>query len=137
MIDATLQRPVSFAARLNIQSWLQRIAFLTGAYESDTVDFLNRLWRSGGATGYLLDIGASVSMISIPFALMVRNTSTGHTVVIAVEAVPDNARALETNIAMKRIGNPKPFPQDSRAQSRLGKPAGPPRAVHFPAWTGL
>ena len=104
LVDARLRRPVPFSARLNIQSWLQRIAFLTGGYESETVDFLHRLWQSRAGSGYLLDIGANVGMISIPFALMARATASDNPLVIAVEAVPDNARALETNIGLNDLG---------------------------------
>ena len=38
-----LRRPVPFRARLDLQSWLQRVAFITGGYEGDTVRFLMQL----------------------------------------------------------------------------------------------
>lgn len=104
LVDANLTRPVPYAARLDLQSWLQRIAYLTGGYESRTVEFLHRLWRTQGS-GYLLDIGANVGLISIPFVLKARASSTEFPLVVAVEAVPDNAHALRANIAMNALGN--------------------------------
>lgn len=98
LVDAKMKSPVSFATKLDIQSWLQRVAFLTGEYESDTVNFLNKLRKSHASDGYLLDVGANIGMISIPFALLTRKETDERPVVFAVEAVPDNADSLQTNI---------------------------------------
>lgn len=103
LVDARLRRPVPYKARLDIQSWLQRIAFLTGDYESETAMLLQRFSASRGRSGYLLDIGANVGMISLPFALMARGGAKRTPSVIAVEAVPDNARELRLNVALNGL----------------------------------
>ncbi len=102
-VDARMKQPVRFWVRLDVQSWLQRIAFLTGEYESETVVFLRRLWASRGSKGVFLDIGANVGMISIPFGLMSRDVMVGQPVVVAVEAVPDNVKALRVNIGLNAL----------------------------------
>lgn len=92
-VDVRLRRPVAFDARLDLHAWLERLAFLTGGYEDDTVEFLAGLHRHDGRGGYLLDAGANIGLISIPFAKL-----TGRPV-FAVEAVPDNVAALRANVA--------------------------------------
>jgi len=99
-----MRRPVPFMTRLDIQSWLQRVAFLTGEYESETVNFLSQLWQNRSSKGYLLDIGANIGMIAVPFALISRKNSDDSPVVIAVEAVPDNADALQSHISKNNLG---------------------------------
>jgi len=105
----TLDDPITFIAELDLHSWLQRIAFLTGGYEGDLVRFLLRLHQSRGCKGYLLDVGANIGLISIPFALSSLkdgdNTRANKLVAIAVEAVPDNYRALSTNVALNDLGS--------------------------------
>lgn len=101
-VEALLQGPVPFRTRLDLHSWLQRLAFLTGEYEADTVRLLLRLHQSLATPGTLLDIGANIGMISLPAALALgRNTSSDTSIrVVSVEAIPDNAIALRHNIAM-------------------------------------
>jgi FkbM family methyltransferase len=103
LVDTRLRQPIAYFARLDMQSWLQRIAFLTGAYEGDTVNFLRRLSQSRAERGYLLDIGANIGMITVPFAMMARDGTSTRPSVVAVEAVPDNTRALEINIALNQL----------------------------------
>jgi len=98
-VIAKLSEPVPYVARLDLHSWLQRIAFLTGSYEEDTTRFLARLHEAGGGHGYVLDIGANVGLISIPLAL-----STG-TEIFAVEAVPDNVLALRHNVSLNDLAS--------------------------------
>ena len=98
-VRAKLRRPVVFEAELDLHSWLQRVAFLTGGYEQDTVQFLADLYRRIGAEGSLLDVGANVGLISIPF---VRST---HTSAIAIEAVPDNVVVLRKNVRLNGLGD--------------------------------
>jgi FkbM family methyltransferase len=95
LVWATLRRPVAFQARLDLHAWLQRVALLTGAYEDDTVEVLLDLQRRDGRDGYLLDVGANIGLIAIPFALLVSRPSPR---VVAVEAVPDNVGALRANV---------------------------------------
>ncbi len=91
-----LKRPVPYDAELDLHSWLQRIAFLTGGYEPDTTRFLSDLSARLGSSGYMLDVGANVGLIAIPYAKMGPHDSLR---VLAVEAVPDNAAALRRNVA--------------------------------------
>lgn len=98
-------RPSRFLVRLDVQSWLQRVAFLTGGYESKTTIFLMRLWEARNGSGYLLDVGANVGMITIPCALQLQSRSTVRPVVIAVEAVPDNVKALKLNVELNDLGH--------------------------------
>ena len=97
---ARLRLPLPYRAELDLHSWSQRIAFLTGGYEPDTTRFLDRLYRSEPGDGYLLDVGANVGLIAIPFAKLSNGPLPR---VIAVEAVPDNARALRRNVAMNAL----------------------------------
>lgn len=99
IVEAYLRRPVRFVARLDLHAWLQRVAFLTGGYEADTVEFLLDLHGRGGGSGYLLDVGANVGLIAIPFAK--RSASR----VVAVEAVPDNVAVLQQNIRLNQLGD--------------------------------
>jgi hypothetical protein len=47
VVRPRLRQPVSFQAQLDLHSSLQRVAFLTGGYEADTVQFLLRLPQAG------------------------------------------------------------------------------------------
>lgn len=107
LLETTLRHPVPFRVRLDIHSWLQRIAFLTGGYEADTVEFLLRLHRTYRRGGALLDVGANVGLITIPAALLLAREGTderGGAVAVGVEAVPANARALTENVRMSGTG---------------------------------
>ncbi len=103
LVNAELRRPIRYRARLDLHSWLQRIAFLTGEYEADTAAFLVRLHRSLGRAGFVLDVGANIGLVSIPTALLLRQ-SNGHGTdapcVVSVEPVSDNCRALRSNISL-------------------------------------
>lgn len=100
-VQVRLTAPVPYAARLDLHSWLQRIAFLTGEYEAETVTFLLKLQQAAGRGGYMLDVGANIGLISIPFALSLAGEQAKHLpLVVSVEAVPDNAAALRHNIAL-------------------------------------
>lgn len=102
-VNAQLESPVSFRANLDLHSWLQRLAFLTGSYESDAVTFLHRLHSSQDSRGCMLDIGANIGLISIPFALMSQSQMQNKIKVISVEAVPDNLKALTENITLNSL----------------------------------
>jgi FkbM family methyltransferase len=96
VVNANLRRPTPFEAQLDLHAWLQRVAFLTGGHEEDTVEFLLDLHRRAGSRGYLLDVGANIGLIAIPFAK--RIGAQQQPSVIAVEAVPDNVTVLRRNI---------------------------------------
>jgi len=100
-----LESPVRFKANLDIHSWLQRLAFLTGSYEAEEVTFLNRLHACQNSSGYMLDVGANIGLISIPFALMAKVQTNDALRVVAVEAVPDNFLALTENVALNGLGS--------------------------------
>lgn len=100
LVDAHLRRPVRFVARLDLHAWLQRVAFLTGGYEEDTVEFLLDLQRRGGRDGYLLDVGANIGLIGIPFA---KRAAPRRPSVVSVEAVPDNVAVLQRNITANEL----------------------------------
>lgn len=93
-IKAQLTKPIPYLSNLDLHSWLQRIAFLSGGYEPETVKFLASLHQS---PGYFLDIGANIGLISIPFAKMTAAK------VFAIEAVPANFEALKANIALNNL----------------------------------
>ena len=103
LVIAHLDSPIRFQAKLDVHSWLQRLAFLTGSYESDAVAFLHRLHTSQNSRGYLLDIGANIGLISIPFALMSQSQMHNKIKVVSVEAVPDNFKVLTENIALNSL----------------------------------
>lgn len=102
-VETRLRKPIPYKARLDLHSWLQRIAYLTGGYEDDTVRFLLRLFKSHSSTGYCLDIGANVGLISIPLALLLAQKNGSRPRIIAVEAVPDNYQALKINISLNGL----------------------------------
>jgi FkbM family methyltransferase len=98
IVDSTLLNPVRYRARLDLHSWLQRIAFLTGGYEGDTVRFLSRLYDCHPRRGVFFDIGANVGLVAIPFSKMREGAS-----VCAFEAVADNFEALRHNIELNQL----------------------------------
>jgi FkbM family methyltransferase len=106
IVDAHLRRPVRFEAQLDLHAWLQRVAFLTGGYEEDTVEFLLALHQRAGGRGYLLDVGANIGLIGIPFA---KRVAARQPSVISVEAVPDNVTVLRRNIERNALGTVVPI----------------------------
>jgi len=85
---------------LDLHSWLQRLAFVAGRYEDETTRFLLQTHRSRGRDGYVLDIGANVGLVAVPLALILGGRSPR---VVAIEAVPDNIRALQENVALNEL----------------------------------
>lgn len=100
IVRARLRKPVPYVAELDLHAWLQRVAFLTGGYEADTVQFLLQLHRVSSRRGYLLDVGANIGLLTVPFALSVTGNSLA---AIAIEAIPDNVAALNANIALNGL----------------------------------
>jgi len=103
VLETDLWRPARYRARLDLHSWLERVAFFSGGYEEETVRFLMRLLPDGG---YLLDVGANVGLITVPFlALSKRSLGAGGAKdlapkVVAVEAVRANWMTLVHNIRL-------------------------------------
>lgn len=79
----------------------ERMAYLMNAYEDETSRFLADLFQGGA----MLDVGANIGLIALPFAVRSRhqaNTGTPH--VIAVEALPSNFEVLRHNIERNTLG---------------------------------
>jgi len=111
MVDTVLKAPVPYRASLDLHSWLQKIAFLTGAYEPDLPIFMRKLAKKSGRPGYFLDVGANIGLICIPYSLMVKaeppaGRSTGP-LAVALEAVPTNFLALKRNAQLNDMDGPE------------------------------
>jgi FkbM family methyltransferase len=105
-VKTRLQRPVAFNAVLDLHSWLQRLAYITGSYEAETVQFLYKVFKKLDTSGYVLDIGANIGMIAIPLTMMLeKEHGMGGQTTIAVEAVVDNFNALCTNVRLNDLGS--------------------------------
>ena len=102
-VDTLLRVPIRYRVRLDLHSWLQRLAYVSGGYEADTVRFLVKLHENTAKAGFILDIGANIGLIGIPAALIIRarhKDQSNKPHVICVEAVPDNEKALRHNVAL-------------------------------------
>lgn len=102
-VDAILHAPIRYRVRLDLHSWLQRLAYVSGEYEAGTVHFLIKVRESFDKPGYVLDVGANIGLIGIPTALMINKSHHVHSGtphVICIEAVPDNEKALRHNISL-------------------------------------
>jgi len=103
IVETTLKRPAEFRVRLDLHSWLQRIAFLSGEYEGGTARFLVALHAATGRRGPLLDVGANVGLIAIPAAMLLDRRGhgiEGEPRAICVEAVRANVVALRENLRL-------------------------------------
>ena len=107
VVDTWLHRPTKYHAILDLHSWLERIAFLTGGYEDDLVPFLLALSKSMGRPGYLLDVGANIGLISVPFALLRKSEAdargAGLPLVVSFEAVSANFAALQRHARLNHL----------------------------------
>jgi FkbM family methyltransferase len=103
-VRANLLQPTRYTVDLDLHSWLQRIALLTGGYECDTTEFLLRLHSAMDPEGYLLDVGANIGLIAIPYALLLRRTrdvsSLPKPCTVCIEAVATNGEALMRNVSL-------------------------------------
>lgn len=108
IVDTTLRQPVKYRVRVDLHSWLQRLAFVSGEYEADTVKFLIKVRNSLKRDGYILDIGANIGLIGIPAAMIIRANSGNlgeQPLVVCIEAVTDNEKALRHNISLNDANN--------------------------------
>ena len=87
--------------KLDLDCAHERMAYLVGQYEEETVLLLEELWMGGT----LLDVGANVGLISIPFAAKAKQREALKTLVYAIEALPSNFQALNTNIELNKLGD--------------------------------
>lgn len=51
IVDAVLQAPTEYRVRLDLHSWLQRLAFVSGEYEAGTVSFWLAFSKALGVRG--------------------------------------------------------------------------------------
>jgi FkbM family methyltransferase len=100
---AVLNRPIKHQMRLDLRAWAQRLAYVDGGYEPRTVEFLRELTNASVSPGYLLDVGACIGAITVPYAVLRRNESP--LAVIAFEAVSDNAKLLRDNVRLNYLGD--------------------------------
>lgn len=105
VVDARLARPVAFGARLDLFSPMERMAFLAGEYEAETVEFLVGLYEQTGGRGCLLDVGANIGLLAIPAAIRMREAGAmaEGPLVVAVEAVGANATVLRSNCSRNGV----------------------------------
>ena len=88
--------------RLDLDCAHERMAYLMGQYEEKEVFLLEELWKSGT----LLDVGANIGLISIPFATRAKEKQRSlKRFVYAIEALPSNFQALTTNIELNKLGD--------------------------------
>jgi len=104
-VDTWLTRPTRYRVNLDLHAWLERIAFLTGGYEDDLVRFLLQLTRASGRPGYLLDIGANIGLISVPYTLMRQAEGAAGAAPLAVcfEAIASNFAALQRHVQLNGL----------------------------------
>lgn len=106
VVPTVLHHPIRHRVRLDLFCMHERMAYFMDRYEPGTVEFLARLWREDGP---LIDVGANVGLIAIPFTLLcaarspVRAGSVNHPLAYCVEAVAGNARSLTGNIALNGL----------------------------------
>jgi FkbM family methyltransferase len=99
VVQTTLFRE-GLTFRLDLDCAHERMAYLIGEYEEETVVFLGELWKEGT----LLDVGANIGLISIPFTARAQvNGGAKKTLVYAIEALPINFQALLTNIELNKL----------------------------------
>ncbi len=100
VIETTLRHPVSYRMRLDLHSMLEHTAYLYSGYEHETVMFLARCYKG---SGYFLDIGANIGLITIPF-VKISSIETGtKPVALCVEAIRSNCNALRHNVRINNL----------------------------------
>jgi FkbM family methyltransferase len=100
---ALLSRPTKHLMKLDLRAWAQRFAYVDGGYEPRTVKFLVELTKANMSHGYLLDAGACVGAITVPYALLQQSESP--MAVVAFETVSDNAKLLRENVQLNRLND--------------------------------
>lgn len=87
---------------LNPSDYIEKILFITGEYENNLVELLNKVLKKGDC---FLDIGANIGYFSLIAANIVQNEG----VVYSFEASDKTFQKLERNIELNRINNLKLF----------------------------
>lgn len=108
-VEVRLRKPVRYDARLNLQCSHERMALLMNGYEPDCAAFLAQCYPG---SGYMLDVGANIGLISLPFAKLIgagpaQSRCDGERrslpLVIAVEAFQDNFDTLVHNVRLNGL----------------------------------
>jgi FkbM family methyltransferase len=100
-VQATLFRE-GLIFKLDLDCAHERMAYLMGQYEQETVFLLEELWRGGK----LLDVGANIGLIAIPFTARAKEKQRSlKRFVYAIEAMPSNFQALHKNIELNNLGD--------------------------------
>jgi len=102
-VRTTLRSPVEYQVDLDLGSWLRRLAFLDGGYETNLPGFLTRLRESHPDSGSVLDVGANVGLISLPTALLLGRSAAAMPFVCAIEPTRANLSALRHNLALNGL----------------------------------
>lgn len=101
--SVSLHLPTMYNATLDLHSQHELFAYFTGGYESETVEFLRKCYDN---TGYFLDIGANVGLISLPFAIMTNEFhSQSGPFVYSIEAIKSNQLRLHENILLNELSD--------------------------------
>jgi len=98
-----LNNPIPFKVYLDNRCAHELMAYLMNGYEQDTTLFLDKLFDQ---SGYFLDIGANIGLISIPFVLKQNEKQNSQSAkAYCVEAVLSNNQILNKNIIENNLQN--------------------------------
>jgi FkbM family methyltransferase len=105
IVETELGDPVCYRIRLDLHCKHERMALLMNGYEAETARFLCRLFDR---SGYFLDVGANIGLITLPFARMTSGTinpatSAPRPYIYCLEPVHSNFETLVYNIALNRM----------------------------------
>jgi FkbM family methyltransferase len=101
-VETTLRFPTPYRVRLDMHCQHERMALLMNGYEAHTTRFLSRCSRG---SGYLLDIGANIGLIGVPYALLRKRSprNASQRMVYCIEPIRANYNALVKNILLNDL----------------------------------
>ena len=104
-VEATLHRPVPYQIGLDLFCKHELMAYLMDGYEVKTVELLRKLWHPGDI---LLDIGANIGLVGIPFTLeccaeLSENSAPLPPITYCIEAAKANYTSLRKNIILNSL----------------------------------
>jgi FkbM family methyltransferase len=104
VLVAPLSKPIPFQMSLNLDCAHERLAYCVNGYESDTVLFLFKLWDS---SGYFMDIGANIGLISVPFTMLAKtklqDSERSLPLTVSFEPVASNFASLRSNVELNGL----------------------------------